>query len=250
MEDTIDYPIEALKARITDLAINPDYRIKTADEASAVAAQMKSIHQLAKDVEAAKQAELEPLKVLVDQVREKWKPIETMAVQLKTTANQCLGDWQVREQRRIAMERAEAEAKAAKERAAAEAAARKAREDAERKAAEQAAKGNAEKAEAILHAAEQKAMATEVAASLIAPAPVAEQKLDGVRVVETWEPAVVDLRRALTSLLADEFCDISAIVDVKKAGLNKLAATYKDKLPAKYPGLGVAKIVKTSATGK
>lgn len=242
--------VEVFRGRITNLTIQPDYKIKSPEEAQAVSAQLKDIHQLGKDIEAAKKAELEPIAAAEKAVREKWKPVEVMAVNLKSAATGCLGDWQEREQRRIALERAEAERKAAAERAQAEALARKAREEAQRKAEEAAAKGQIEKAEAILHGAEQKAQAHEMAAAMAAPVAVTATKLEGVRTVETWTPKVDNLRQALTSLLADEFVDLSSLIDIKAAGLNKLASQYKDNLPKKYPGLSVQKQIKTAATGR
>lgn len=251
METTTHYAIGAFMARITGLQIVPNYEIKTAEEYAAVNAQMQELHQIARDVERARKAELEPLKALVDEVRSRYLPVEDMCAEFKQAAQLALSRYARLEADRIASERAEADRKHALARAAAEQKAREERAAAAAKALELAEAGKTERAEAVLAAAEQKATLRIEAAQLTAhPLPVAT-KLEGSRSTERWTVGPVkDMRAALRSLVADESVDLSELVSFKQAGLNKLAAVFKDNLDTKYPGLVATKQIVISATGR
>jgi colicin import membrane protein len=245
--------VEVFRTRINGLAIVDGYKITAPEEAERAAAQLKDIHQLVKDVESAKRAELAPIALAENNVRSKWAPVEQLAAKLKTTAQAVLGAWQMQEQRRIANERAAAEAAAAKERARLEQEAREAREKAAAASAKLEAAGKVEQAQARVEAAEQKAMALDTTAQMLSaaiPVPKAPEALSGVRAVETWEPQVVNVRQALAALVADEFVDLESLIDFKKSGLNALAKQYKDKLGVKYPGLKATPKLGVSATGR
>lgn len=252
MEATTENAVDLYRAKITALQVVEGYQIATPAEAEVVAGQLKSIHTLGKDVEAAKRADLAPIAEMEREVRAKWAPVEQLAAKIKGTAQAVLGAWQMQEQRRIAEENAARARAAAAERARLEEAARREREQAEAKAAKQAESGKEEKAQATLHAAEVSAQTKLQAAALVEAAmpKVEAQALGGVRMAETWEPTVVDIRKALAALVADEFVDLESLVEFKKSGLNALARQYKDKLAAKYPGLKADIKVGVAATGR
>jgi hypothetical protein len=249
-EPAHDYAIEALKSRIHSLELNADYVIKSAEEAQAVTAQMRDIHKLIKDIEEAREAAVRPLRLAVDEERERWKPVEALATSLKAAAQRVLAAFQVAEQKRIALERAEAESRARREQAAAEEKARKEREAAEQKAAALRAAGKEERAAAVEQAAEVRASAIETAAQVTVPVLPAQTKLVGARVVEKWVPWVSDIRQALAALAADESLDLDELVSFKTAGLNKLAGVYKGRLGDKFPGLAAILDTKVSSTGR
>jgi hypothetical protein len=244
------YNLEVFKTRITSLTIVPGYEITTAEEYAAVNAQMQDLHKIAKDVEAARKAELAPLKVLVDEVRDRYAPIESLCAEFKTTAQTVLSVYARKEAERVARERAEAERKHAMERAAAEQKAREELAAAKAKALKLVEAGNTEKADAVLAAADMKATLRIEAAQLTVPQMPVVTKLEGSRMTDRWVGSLVNTRDALTALVEDPNIDLDELVTFKQAGLNKLAAVYKDNMAAKYPGLVAIKQTTVSATGR
>lgn len=234
------YQVEALRQRITDLSIVPDYKIDSAPEAVAANDQLGAIKKIGKDVEAAKRAELAPIAQQEKEIREKFRPLEALLEQAERTVKGALLGFQRAEQQRLADEQRARAAAAAAEQARLQEQARREREAAEAKAAKLREQGKDERAEAVLAVAEQNAAAKEqVAAVLPAATAVSTEptKLAGLSVGTVWTGEVVNLRAAVLALAADETVDLGAILSIKPAGINALAKVYKDKLGAKYAGL-------------
>lgn len=234
------YAIETFRQRITALSIVPDYTIASTDEALHANDQLGSIKTIGKDLAALKKAELAPLAQAEAEIREKFRPLESLLTQAEVAVKNALLAFQRAEAKRLEDERRAQQAAAAAEAARLNEQARRERERAEAKAAELAAAGKAEKAEAVLATAATSALAKEQVAAMLpaAAAPVAAPtKLTGLSTGTVWKGGVENVRKALAALAADESLDLSELVTLKQSGIDRLAALYKERLATKYPGL-------------
>jgi uncharacterized phage infection (PIP) family protein YhgE len=233
------YDIATFRSRISDLQVVENFAVATEQDAATANEQLKEVKRIGKDVEAAKRERLAPLKEQEREIRERFAPIETMLETAERTVKTALLEFMARERARADAERAAAHKKAAEERAKLEAAARAEREKREAQAARLEAQGKAERAAAVREQALIDSNAAEATAQMLATqvAPAAPTKLAGSSARQSWTGEVVDTRRALSSLLADETLDIDELVAFERGALNRLAGVYKDKLATKYPGL-------------
>lgn len=233
---TSNLPIE-FELRITELAIHDDYKVTVAPEALAANETLRTIKTIAKEVETAKRAELDPLAEEVKEVRDKFRPAETLLQHAEGVVKNALLGFQNAERRRIAEEDAKRAALVAAEQAKLRQQAEDDRQRAAAKAAQLIAAGQDQKAAAIVEAANLRADSKEEVASLLpAAVPTARPTaLAGFSSRDTWTGEVTNARQFLAWLLTDMQAPLlDGLVSFKPVALNRIATMYKDG--AKIPG--------------
>ena len=243
--------VEVFRSRITEIGITHEYRVQSSDEALTANAQLGKIKSIGKEIEAAKDAVVRPLNEAVKAAREKFKPAEALLAQAEVVLKGALITFRNEEQKRIDEQNRQRAIAAAAEKAKLEEGARKLRYEAEAKAVKAEEAGNLERAEAIREQGEVRARANESVAQMIAaPSPPPETtKLAGLSVTEVWEGKVTDLPLFLKSLAASPY-DIEDVIEVKPAGLNRLAKSLKGRLHAVLPGAVAWAIERASARAR
>jgi hypothetical protein len=233
--------VEVFKRRVGELKIVPDYKVAGPEEARWANDQLARVKGLAQDLKAAVKAERDPLNAALAAITERWKPAVAIMEQAESTLNKAILLFKQSERLRIEAEQAEANRVAALERARLEEQARKAREAAAEKAAALEAAGNVERAAAVLANAERLASAKEAIASTVVAPLVAPTKLAGSSTRKTWTakvgPSPKNLKTFLAALAAQDMIDPAELVDVKPAGLKRLAGMLKDRTEILFPGL-------------
>jgi uncharacterized membrane protein YqiK len=188
-------------------------------------------------MDVSKDLEIRPLNNQIKAIREKYREAEDLIQAAEATLKASLLEFRNAENRRLEQQRRIEQEAAAKERARLEEEARKIRERAEAEAAKLTAQGRDAKAEAVLSVAESRAQATESVAQMVAAPtkPAETTALTGMSVRETWKAKVTDMPTFLKSIAASPY-DIEDVVQVKPAGLDRLAKTLKDKMEKVLPG--------------
>lgn len=225
-------PLARIERRITELKIADSYAIKSAVEAISANDTLGQIKKLAKDLESAKRAELEPAKMEERRIRENFRTAESTLERAEAVVKRALGQFQAEERRRIDEERRLREEAARKEQARLREQAEKERQEAEARAAKLIEQGKADRAAALLANAEANAAAKEQTADLLPATVVVDEPtaLRGFQSSTKWICSVEDPRAFLAWAAAQEHIDVATLVDFRTSGLNHIAAMYQDRL--------------------
>jgi hypothetical protein len=240
-EQLIDPPpqhaIDLVKAEVTALAITPDYKIQSGEEAQGANDALATVKVLIKRLAEAKDAERRPLNEELKRISGKYIEAEIVLEEAERTLKRSLIAFKNAEEKRIAEERRIANEAALKERARLEEEARVEREKAEAKAAKLREQGKDERADAVQAAAESSSRAKETLASLVAAPikPPEATKLAGASFRKVWKAKVVDMPKFLKAL-ADSHYPIAEFVEVNQAALDRLAKSLQGNMDKALPG--------------
>jgi hypothetical protein len=232
-----EHPMALVEREITALAIVPDYRIASLDEATGANEALGKVKSLMKAIAARKDTERRPLNEQLAAISQQYKPAELLLEQAENILKTSLLTFQKAEQKRLEEQRRiEAEA-AQRERAQLEEDARKEREKAEAAAEKLREAGKVEQADARLAVAESQARAKETVASLVAAPtkPVEAPKFAGLSTRKKWVAKVVDVPLFLKSL-PDTPYPPAEFVTVNQTALNRLAASLQGNMDRVMPG--------------
>jgi hypothetical protein len=229
--------IDVVRREVLALNIDPNYRIGSAFEAVSANDALSKVKTLNKIIVDAKSAEIVPLNEQIKEIRDRYRDAEGLLLQAEEALKGALVTFRQEENKRIALEKKAADEAAAKERARLEEEARKEREKAAIAAEKLRAKGQVEKADALIATTEATSRGKEtVAAMVAAPTKAAEvTTLAGASFREVWVGKVTDLPLFLQSLSKSSY-DISEIVTINQAALNRLAKSLKGNMDKALPG--------------
>jgi hypothetical protein len=232
------HAIEIAKREVTALNINTDFKVATAEDATAAAIDLGVIKGLHGRLEDERKERTRPLNEQIRSINAEYQGPRDLLISAEETIKRALLEFRGAEQKRIEEARRTELKVAAEERARLEQQAREERERAERKAADLMTKGKIEQAEAVRQQADLSAAAKERTAALVAAprgAPDVPTKLGGTSFRKVWKAKVTNTREFLAGLLKSPYA-VEQIVTIEQRQLDKLASTLQDKMDTVLPG--------------